>query len=201
MLKVEDLTSPPKVGEVYLVPHATVIVQNTYSTKRQKLLLPVIPNLHRDPELSNIIQDHYHYDLRFFNPEDHDILRYMRFSERGNKWRNGRTNYVAHKTMERYLGTQLEDAELVYKPLKCLRKETGVTLPIESYQQEPYGYPTVVKWMKSMEGKEAKNMRCPHKGFNLSQCPSHKGIITCPLHGLQFKKKEMKVLPLDQMVK
>lgn len=37
--------------------------------------------------------------------------------------------------------------------------------------------------------------KCPHRGFDLSgEIADEKGIITCPLHGLQFDSKSKKII-------
>jgi nitrite reductase/ring-hydroxylating ferredoxin subunit len=37
--------------------------------------------------------------------------------------------------------------------------------------------------------------KCPHRGYDLSnEIPNENGIITCPLHGLQFDKITKKLL-------
>lgn len=63
---------------------------------------------------------------------------------------------------------------IVYFPFVCLAEENTSRVGITS------AYP--------FKGAKAKDKKCLHKGFDLSQCPLKNGVRTCALHGLKYTK-------------
>jgi hypothetical protein len=57
-------------------------------------------------------------------------------------------------------------------------------------------YPTPKSLIKNskIKHKEAKNYKCPHRGYDLRKVKPKDGCITCPLHGLKFKENNMELI-------
>lgn len=199
MIKTDDLKSLPVVGKFYLVPH----VKLTSKEGETPILVPVINNYHEDPELGPNVGWHYHFDMRFFTPKGRlNYMRYMPGPFSPIPFKEGRTNLAAgHRTIDGQWA--MVDKELIYKKRKCIRLITGVEPGykklVERHGHLPLYYNSV-KWRLKFDGMKAHNMRCPHQGFDLSQCPVKNGVIECPLHGLKFRKKTMTVIPLQEEI-
>lgn len=58
---------------------------------------------------------------------------------------------------------------------------------------EPFPTPISMISKSRLKHKCIHKGKCPHRGFDLSHTPSKDGIITCPLHGLQFEEKTGKL--------
>lgn len=166
--KVEDVKRPLKLGEKYLVP---CIV------RREKLVsswedvdgymspihtykthvTPVINHPHSDRE-NGQSHVHYHADFRFIDVED-------------NKISNEHSKYFSVESLR---PQQHIHGEIEY-----------IELPVVN---EEFLGRTEVRHIKNskLKHKCIHKGKCPHRGYDLSQVKAVDGIITCPLHGLQF---------------
>lgn len=195
MQRITELKRLPKVGKYYLVPHATI--QTFYNGDNKEYLVPVFPNLHTDPELSESVPAHYHPDFRFLKQEGaFDFMRYKPGFLEG-VYRRQRSNVVFH-VKSPYSNTHLVHTRLKWKKAKCLSTITGVDIPRGLDNESKFV--TETRFLRSYEGKKAVKGVCPHRGHNLSQCRAHRGIIECPLHGLQFKKETMEVVKMEDRI-
>lgn len=72
-----------------------------------------------------------------------------------------------------------DNQKLEYRVLQYVSHEVRSKTPIELIAKSKLKHKCIHK------GK------CPHRGYDLSKERPKNGIITCPLHGLQFKNKQL----------
>lgn len=168
MQKVDELKSPPFIGDYYLVPCITKPVVHPIleweldaegNWKPENVVsrinpVPIINHIHNDKETG---QDYYHYheDDRFIA----DVPTSSGFRidlEKGEK------------------------VEIHYIPMKCVKLKVGTIAGATK--------PETFKHKCIHKGK------CPHRGYDLSSTPVIDGIITCPLHGLKFDAETKKLI-------
>ena len=76
-----------------------------------------------------------------------------------------------------------QNQTLEYRMLKKIHKKEKFITPVSLIKNSKLKHKCIHK------GK------CPHRGYDLSnEIPNKNGIITCPLHGLQFDKITKKLL-------
>jgi Rieske [2Fe-2S] domain len=175
MQKITNLTKPPKVGELYLVPcivwkSERIIIpinnrdeetlwldlENIYNPHGYKVFeeyeVPIIDHAHNDVE-NGQPESHYHIDTRF----------------------RAITNETVYSI--RFPLPLSKDQRLEYRIKQC------ISLKVE--------FETSVKLIRKSKMKHncIHKGKCPHRGYDLSQVVSENGIITCPLHGLKFNEK------------
>jgi len=179
---IEGLTSPPVIGETYVVPCVLGQVYNIGPHLIPLAWWPVILPSHQDtkylPKFRTNWKDvdgvwteieetyyeenkndniHIHADPRFA-PEEN----YMPYEIKNQDWHTILT----------------QESEIEYREMICLRD-----MPV---QRLFTGFGK--KFVEDHKGKKVKCGRCPHKGVVLSSMPVIHGIITCPAHGLRFKE-------------
>ena len=61
---------------------------------------------------------------------------------------------------------------------------------------ERFEYSTPINFIKKskLKHKCIHKGKCPHRGYDLSQVKPVNGVITCPLHSLQFNAKTKKLI-------
>lgn len=172
MQKIDELKTPPIIGETYLVPCVVTYDDNKYYDedylwldidpnynkiikKSRKLICPIINHLHSDKE-NGQNEMHYHEDFRFIT----DTIKY------------------SHRL--RIIKTK--DTIIEYIPLVCKTTEQLFITSIHLIKNSKLKHNCIYK------GK------CPHRGYDLSQEVAINGIITCPLHGLQFDNTTKKII-------
>lgn len=168
---IDSLTTPPVVGETYLVPCLRSLTGR---------LLPIIGPLHADPELQ-VPRAHGHLDLRFVTEE---AAREVAHLSHGNRSLKCQLLIVA-SPFSKLLGSLF--LTLVYdwrgtgisiEPLVCLR------------DMPPYNRLGAERWIEGLEARyqhaSLTNGRCPHRGFPLLSLPLENGRRVCPGHGLCF---------------
>jgi hypothetical protein len=115
--------------------------------------------MHDDQDLVANIGLHYHHDLRFWNREPHSFD-------------------FGKALLIQFLDN---NGRIEYRRRKCRR-------------EMPADYPhNAPKWFGKLQEKfkcaKLKNNICPHRGIDLSGCPSVYGTVTCPAHGLIWDRE------------
>lgn len=172
-LRVADLDHEPVIGRLYLVP--CVVVPFGHGE-----VAPVIGRWHEDAEHIGFPQWHYHRDLRFCPWPLHTARDVS--SAAGMVVSHGSDSNGAPIMSD-------EELPVVYRRRKCLRampeyprggQKIGGLSPCDSL-------PILPRLWEAYRGATMRNMRCPHKGFDLRSCPVKDGVVECPLHGLRWE--------------
>lgn len=163
--KVETLTSPPIVGEKYLVPGIVVPVHigakpNWY---------PVLGIAHEDKEYIKASK-HFHYDVRFF-PADFFPLKL-----------DGQVLVeTAQEMMVKIAVIKIWTPLIEYREVVCAREMPNFPSWLAPWFPElQQGY---------LSKQLPANLKCPHQGIYLGSLPQVNGIVTCPGHGLKWNIK------------
>ncbi len=120
------------------------------------------------------LYDHIHNDIENGQKEKHYHINTKYMSD------NGLTDLT-----RKYLRVNL--------PLKDSQKlEYRMLFKISEFERlkTPVSYISKLK----IKNKCIHKGKCPHRGFDLSNELSVNGIITCPLHGLQFNSKTKQLI-------
>lgn len=132
--------------------------------------IPVLLPEHDDKEIIGFLIRHYHLDFRFLSD-----WAYRRANVGSILHEFGRVD--THNFYER---------PVLYQRMKCKRKM-------------PNDYPEYAPWLPKLESKYADacliDGKCPHKGIDLSGCPSVNGVVVCPAHGLLWEVETGKMVP------
>ena len=203
MDKIDELSTPPIVGEYYLVPcimrqsfveetpdgpdldwevnregEYVPVKKNSNYNRLHLEIYPIINHLHNDRETG---QDYYHYhvDYRFIKIYYQDNLRDFPIVKRLRE-DHIYAKHVRYDLVKRGTVDQTKDYTIEYHPFKCLRTHN-------------YGIAGRVELSKVKHHCITKG-KCPHRGYDLSQEVPVDGVITCPLHGLRFDAETKKLL-------
>lgn len=150
-----DKVLEPVVGKFYWVPCA-----HTHNDA----IYPVIPILHKDPDIAPHIGRHYHHDGRFTG----------RLST-GESFRLDKTNYVV----------PVEDVKFIkYQIRKCMSRVGGL-------EGKPGRDQVFKEWADTQIGRRCLGTKCPHKG---AQMVLEDGLLVCPMHNLIADPKTQKVV-------
>jgi hypothetical protein len=172
-----NAASPFEVGKSYLIP--TVLYPWFNRTKAWPILGP----LHDDVEFFDFNDKHYHVDHRFLTHRE------VAFLNRNSGWRMS--------GLERAFGSPLchydraGERQALAHPKPILKRR----LCRREWSAFPRDLiPAVDRMQAAFAGRElirkADDLICPHRGVSLATIrPDANGIITCPLHGLQFCSK------------
>lgn len=176
MENIENLKSPPVIGQIYLVPCVLGKLYNIGPHSIPAQWWPVLRPSHEDSkylpkfrtfwvngeEIDETYYEsdpntphHFHVDPRF-TPESY----YTKWEIDNQSWHN-------------FVSAQ---SEVEWRELVCIRE-----MPV---QQLFTGFGE--KFVEDHKDKKIKCGRCPHKGVILSNTPVKDGVITCPAHGLKF---------------
>ena len=164
--KVESIKRPLIVGEILLVP-CIVKFKYTNSPDMQMFITPVINHPHSDIE-NGQLNTHYHADFRF--------IKVDKFGNPINKHSSHIFGHSARPEIKLH-------GELMYILLPVIN---GTNLNIT---------PANLIAKSKLKHNCIYNGKCPHRGYNLSQIDAIDGVITCPLHGLEFDGITKKILP------
>jgi len=158
----DDLISKPptgllEIGKFYLVPCLRASEKPPiYALKGE--WVPVLLPEHEDAEIIGIPDRHFHLDFRFLSNRQNERASIAYAVERQSK-----TGYGF-------------DSGITYKRKKMMRESPAPNLYF------------VASWFKTLQARYKDsclvNMRCPHRGIDLSGCRPISGVITCPAHGL-----------------
>ncbi len=177
MQNIEELDSPPVVGETYLVPcmFGRIYLLSSAQSKPPDWW-PVLRPSHQDSiytaqtrskwkdgefteetycEYDSKAPHHYHVDPRFASAE-----LYTAWEVENKDWHN-------------VIDIQ---GDIRWSEMVCLREMPTQRLFTGFGRQ----------FVDDHKGKKIKCGRCPHRGVLLNSVPVHDGIITCPNHGLRF---------------
>lgn len=162
-LSVNEVKRPLKIGEVLLV---TCLVKRNMNSGRIISFTPIIDNPHSDIE-NGQPEIHYHADYRFILTEE---------------------------TKENGQGFIVIDEREGFN-LSKPRVEEGIdgekevhALPVVSEEHKAIAQLLFIRNSK-LKHKCIQKGKCPHRGHDLTQERAINGIITCPLHGLEFDEK------------
>lgn len=172
---VSSVKRPLQLGEYYMVP---CVVRETSDAevsftdpfiKGVLYITPVIDHPHNDLE-NGQPEVHYHTDYRFVRvKKDGPVFHVIR--------RHG-SHYFVESSRPQIIGGR--KIEFFILPV-VNEYQFGIT-PVHLISKSKIKHHCIYK------GK------CPHRGYDLSQTKSSDGVITCPLHGLQFDSKSRKLL-------
>jgi hypothetical protein len=181
--KIDELKSQPIVGNYYLVPCIIkeerdvnfdwVISKESELVLEKEIILyiyPIINHRHSDKE-NGQDYEHYHVDYRFIELQ---IINNKIIPTRKNR------NHTFAPHLRYNIYADNKDFKIEYHKLRCLRLNN-------------YGIGGPTKNSK-LKHKCIHKGKCPHRGYDLSQEPTVNGVITCPLHGLQFNSETKQLL-------
>lgn len=167
MQRVDKMTSPPIVGDFYLVPCLQVLNQWTGMHYWHPVLLPN----HEDAKYG-APQWHYHGDGRFLDQYKHLPAGF-------------RTQTLTDEFLVLMGGVVSRPGEDVveYQEMECLRD-----IPI--IHANLFGE----DFKSDFRGSKIKCNTCPHRRAYLGNIPVIDGKIHCPMHGLPFDATTRKCL-------
>lgn len=155
--------------------------EGIYEKGMTREIIPLINHVHNDIE-NGQRERHYHGDSRFNVPQPHvpkdwhvrsgELLRLV-IKENGDI-----VDFGGHNTLF------LEEIEL-YRTDEIHGGETDLNLITKS----------------KLKHKCIHKGKCPHRGFDLSNIKAVDGVITCPLHSLQFDEVTGKLLTDMSLIK
>jgi nitrite reductase/ring-hydroxylating ferredoxin subunit len=158
--KVEAIKRPIVIGEVFSV--ACLVKRNG---DKITSFIPIINTPHTDKE-NGQPEVHYHVDYRFV---------------------------LTKETKDNVEGFLVIDERDGFEESQKARVEVGVDGELEFHNlpviSEKHNGLTQLKLFirnSKLKRKCIHKGRCPHRGFDLSQEKPVNGIITCPLHALEF---------------
>lgn len=171
--KIDTLTEPPVVGQVYLVPSyraALDIAPGNMTIRTRRNQLPHIPVL---------------------GPIHDDRLPGLKFDDGVNAHVDHRfTDIFQHAIIEQWLDEETFD----YRPFTCITSGFAENRP---------DYTSVhgrLAFQKLCEHKLVDSCkRCPHQGTYLGNVqPDRNGVVTCPAHGLRFDAEHGNLVPMKR---
>lgn len=176
---IEDLTEPPVVGKLYMVP----------CIKLNEVLWPILGPRHEDREFIGLPKQHQHYDLRFLSGIQMDELC-NRLTGKISLWDrfSGAINLPDSEAHNRvYVGRR---RAIISARRRCMRTQPNYTVGLA---------PRPI-WLDRLE-KHLSDVpitcgRCPHRGMPLLSLPREPGtdIVTYPGHGLRWDLKTGKLI-------
>ncbi|HEY9749834.1 MAG TPA: hypothetical protein V6C63_14210 [Allocoleopsis sp.] len=159
-----ELSSPPVIGQFYLVPHVQMRLDIPRHKRRSLIWMawaPIFGPLHEDTDIG-VPQQHWHFDWRFM-PQCI-----------WNEWIHDRRRYAVDLILNQVFTT----GEASLKRRKCLREMPsypGVNqVPFLAKLREKYSMQQLSCWT------------CPHRGLPLNGLPVKDGVVKCPGHGLYW---------------
>lgn len=175
MQSIEELTSPPVVGRHYWVP----TIEHEWDSMDG--VWPVIGPMHEDAEIIKFPHPHYHLDGRFLSAVQRRHADGLLFSM---------AKKLASLPMVANWAGMRGD---VLPPLVRRRRRCSASsLPYLSETGYIIEGTFIEKLRAAFAGRRLIESRCgwvcPHRGAALGSIPPDaNGVITCPLHGLQWK--------------
>jgi len=165
--RVDELTESPVIGRTYLVPCVFDVVSEHW--------IPVRGPLHDDREIIGFAAKHWHRDTRFA------VKQREIDSDGGNR---------AQIQMLRVVAEDKTTGEVRYLLRRCLSRDVDFPMKTTSSAGNVHRNPFAADLETAFEGMRLKCMKCPHRGFDLSNMkPDHKGRVVCPGHGLQWNTR------------
>ena len=159
--------------------------------------VPVIGSMHTDPEHVKADFLHIHVDYRFLTDPAKEAL--IEDLDRSNSvfYINPVHSLPVSTVFPQHLNDQvaLDDPELAELPI-----DSWLKIQPRQYTGPYPDYPHhMVPWHQELSeayaGRSLIEGHCPHQGTDLSGiAPNTEGIITCPLHGLQWCARTGKIV-------
>jgi nitrite reductase/ring-hydroxylating ferredoxin subunit len=180
---IEDLKRPPRVGTKYKVPCVFGKIANIGPHSIPPDWWPVLRPSHQDSKYAPRHRTVWKktdcgYDGvdEVYYEDDPTTPHHMHVDPRFTP-ESMYTPWEIHNRS--WHSTIVAESDLEWRVLVCVRK-----MPI---QRLFTGFGQL--FIEDHKDKFIKCGRCPHKGTLLTSCPSERGVVTCPAHGLRFNKK------------
>ena len=159
-------------GREYLIPVAIFDIIETVETKDEECWQDDYPDLVRERGWY-YVKNHYEIPI-------HNNLHNDRESGQEEKHYHTDTRFVfGRPSLFRIVPDQCENFKIEKRMLKCHYEKEQMFTPVNVIKNS--------KKFKKGHILVMKDFKCIHKGFDLSNIkPDDDGIITCPLHGLQY---------------
>lgn len=161
-----------KVGEYYNVSCAEIMMNGDGGT----YYIPVFDHLHADPQFG-FLHKHYHIDGRF----DMHPRMVHEFSLSG-----GHTAAVIVPES----GGLYKFIRITFQSIKCLRLETGLSVPDRPTEKQKPKVEQYNRWYESFVGQICTGRKCPHLGTAMLE---KDGRLVCPMHDLTADLKTLEV--------
>jgi hypothetical protein len=191
MTKVDELDQPPIVGEVYLVP---CIVE--YNYKKETFIIPKGENILRCDQYGNYwiqVEDKEEITITYKNV--FPIINHKHSDKE-----NGQ-DYDHYHLDSRFLVN--EDGNMkVYSGIRWDKKDPLIEYIALTCIGVTFKHITPVQLISKSKLKHNcihKN-KCPHRGMDMSQVVPVNGVITCPLHGLQFDENTRNIITATKLL-
>lgn len=189
MERIDRLTTPAKVGRLYLVPVVMAEYHKAFSS------WPVIGPEHDDTEFFKFALSHYHIDTRFLTRAQIKLLpgdyRFQGALTR-------RKLAAAHATplTGRPRAVGLDRDELPNPEFKPLTMRRQAMTPHPFFEIDAVNLPIFEAHFAGAQCTKGKSgWICPHRHAPLGSMPVVNGVITCPLHSLRIDAATGRVLP------
>lgn len=158
----------PSKNEIVKPMHGVLIPGEWYwapSICMDEGFMAVLPNMHQDEGLQ---EDHYNLDGRFLSYNQRKLYLKQEYQ----------TVFLANtpKNQQKY-NRYIETPATV--PQKCM-----TVTPIH---RNYYVGKLNRLFESACNDMKMTNMKCPHRGTDLSNCPIDDGIVTCPAHGMRWR--------------
>jgi|GEM_PF-2155222 len=185
ILKVEDVKRPLKPEEVYEV--LCFVEESKKLDKLTTTIIPLINHLHTDFE-NGQYEPHYHADFRFIKTEIHREKYSVLEQRLDSKYAN--IYEFSQSVLDLITRTRIvpkSNYRFEYRNLRVINR-------YEDHNFENFSTSTFLIKNSKLIHKCIHKGKCPHKGYDLSQVPEIDGVITCPLHSLQFDAKTKQLI-------
>ena len=195
--------APMELGRTYQIPHVRAVwPANTPNW------VPVLGPRHNDAEIINFKPEHFHIDFRFVT--DQMLEEAEALAPKSSIYAISWVYQQVIASLAPETGDDDALARMTPKgELVELHTMNPINAPVESwYQLLPAEYrrvypdhPTyLLPWMKELEKAYANcrlgpDMKCPHRGTDLTGLEIKNGNTTCPLHGLTWRVKTGRLEP------
>lgn len=177
--RIDELTSPPIIGQRYLVP---TVCGSWYGRVGR---FPVVGPRHDDAEHLDFKLDHFHIDVRFIGPrQGHGAISYYS-AHRSDPLAFACASSPIHNLTER---------QARWEPWTCRRVSHEYPLP------DALKLARFRRLFDAYAGRRCGRgangvLICPHKGAPLSSLPTKDGKVVCPLHGPTIDVETGRVVP------
>lgn len=181
MQTIADLTGPPEVGKMYLVP----AIHMVRFACAPALWWPVHGSKHQDAEFFAFPHEHYHVDPRFLS---------VRHLKQIGEFRDVRGHTALERSFAQPVTGPYSGYPRLEKPLpqpELRRMQCKRAMPDYPYAAQD----AIHKINAAFAGRVCKRGRlglvCPHQQYPLGHlAPDADGIVTCPLHGLRIRAED-----------
>lgn len=108
------------------------------------------------------------------------------------------TRFLSDEDLDKHLSPACatvipeEGAITEFRPMRCLREAP--------FHPDYYWSPLYAMFHNASRGLLMRDMKCPHRGTDLTNCPVVDGIVTCPAHGAQWRVSDGTQVNLNRMV-